>query len=79
MTNTYTLSNSLNPVFEQALLRVTNAVSPLGVPYFIAGATARDIVLHGIFGMNRFELRRTLIPHYWCPVGRSLRRSNKGF
>ncbi|MFM2591244.1 nucleotidyl transferase AbiEii/AbiGii toxin family protein [Vibrio sp. TBV020] len=50
MTNIYTLSNSLNPVFEQALLKVTHAVSPLNVPYFIAGATARDIVLHGIFG-----------------------------
>jgi len=50
MTDTYTLSNSLNPVFEQALLRVINAVTPLAIPYFIAGATARDIVLHGIFG-----------------------------
>ncbi|GAB1077220.1 MAG: nucleotidyl transferase AbiEii/AbiGii toxin family protein [Shewanella algae] len=50
MTNTYTLSNSLNPVFEQALLRVVKAVNTLNVPYFIAGATARDIVLNGIFG-----------------------------
>ncbi|PSW21001.1 hypothetical protein C9I98_03340 [Photobacterium sanctipauli] len=50
MSNTYTLSNSLNPVFEQALLRVVEAVNSLAVPYFIAGATARDIVLHGIFG-----------------------------
>lgn len=50
MTNIYTLSNSLNPVFEKALLRIVNAITPLEVPNFIAGATARDIVLHGIFG-----------------------------
>jgi len=60
MTNTYTLSNSLNPVFEQALLRVTDAVSPLGVPYFIAGATARDIVLHGIFGHEPIRATRDI-------------------
>lgn len=50
MTNTYTLSNSLPLEFEKALTKVMNAVIPLNVPYFIAGATARDIVLHGVFG-----------------------------
>ena len=50
MTDTYTLNNSLSPEFEKALVKVTNAVTPLDVPYFIAGATARDIVLHGVFG-----------------------------
>jgi len=60
MTNTYTLNNSLKPVFEQALLRVINAVTPLGVPYFIAGATARDIVLHGIFGHEPIRATRDI-------------------
>ncbi|MGR5061011.1 nucleotidyl transferase AbiEii/AbiGii toxin family protein [Vibrio rotiferianus] len=50
MTNTYTLNNSLPLEFEKALAKVTQAVTPLKVPYFIAGATARDIVLHGVFG-----------------------------
>ncbi|EOA8959576.1 nucleotidyl transferase AbiEii/AbiGii toxin family protein [Vibrio harveyi] len=50
MTDIYTLKNSLPLEFEKALSKVIKAVSPLDVPYFIAGATARDIVLHGVFG-----------------------------
>lgn len=60
MTNIYILSSSLNPIFEQALLKVTHAVSPLNVPYFIAGATARDIVLHGIFGHEPIRATRDI-------------------
>ncbi|MEJ2765881.1 hypothetical protein VV869_18165 [Photobacterium sp. MCCC 1A19761] len=50
MNNFYTLSNSLNPAFETALIKVIRAIERTGKPYFIAGATARDIVLHGVFG-----------------------------
>lgn len=50
MTNTYSLSNSLNPSFETALMKVTAALDDAGLTYFIAGATARDVMLHGVFG-----------------------------
>ena len=50
MTNTYSLSNSLNPSFQTALMKVTAALDDAGLTYFIAGATARDLMLHGVFG-----------------------------
>ncbi len=50
MTNTYTLQNSLDPLLHRALSNVVAAANSIQIDYFIAGATARDIVLHGIFG-----------------------------
>lgn len=50
MINTYTLQNSLDPLLHQALSNVVEAANSIQLDYFIAGATARDIVLHGIFG-----------------------------
>ena len=50
MTNTYTLQNSLDPLLHRALSNVVAAANSIQLDYFIAGATARDIVLHGIFG-----------------------------
>ncbi|BDP33622.1 MULTISPECIES: nucleotidyl transferase AbiEii/AbiGii toxin family protein [Vibrio] len=50
MTNTYTLNHSLNEDFINALKEVVKVTNALEIPYFIAGATARDIVIHGIFG-----------------------------
>ncbi len=50
MTDTYTLKHSLNQEFITALTEVVKVINALEIPYFIAGATARDIVMHGIFG-----------------------------
>lgn len=50
MTNIYTLQNSLDPLLHRALSNVVAAANSIPLDYFIAGATARDIVLHGIFG-----------------------------
>ncbi|HFG1572455.1 TPA: nucleotidyl transferase AbiEii/AbiGii toxin family protein [Vibrio cholerae] len=50
MTDTYTLKHSLNQKFITALTEVVKVTNALEIPYFIAGATARDIVMHGIFG-----------------------------
>ncbi|EGQ7973452.1 hypothetical protein I7Z51_002374 [Vibrio parahaemolyticus] len=50
MTDTYRLKHSLNDQFINALTEVVAVTNSLDIPYFIAGATARDIVLHGIFG-----------------------------
>ena len=50
MTNIYTLQNSLDPLLHRALSNVVAAANSIQIDYFIAGATARDIVLHGIFG-----------------------------
>ncbi|KOO05780.1 nucleotidyl transferase AbiEii/AbiGii toxin family protein (plasmid) [Vibrio chagasii] len=50
MTSTYTSKHSLNQEFIEALSYVVKVTNALDIPYFIAGATARDIVMHGIFG-----------------------------
>ncbi|MBD8512090.1 nucleotidyl transferase AbiEii/AbiGii toxin family protein [Photobacterium sp. WH77] len=50
MNDIYELKYSLNNDFLKALSTVVKAADALSIPYFIAGATARDIVLHGIFG-----------------------------
>lgn len=60
MTNIYTLSHSLNPQFERALDSLVRIINGLGVPYFIAGATARDVVLHGIHGYPPIRATRDI-------------------
>lgn len=44
MTDTYRLKHSLNDQFINALTEVVAVTNSLDIPYFIAGATARDIV-----------------------------------
>ncbi|MEI8611138.1 nucleotidyl transferase AbiEii/AbiGii toxin family protein [Enterovibrio sp. Hal110] len=60
MTNTYTFTHSLNPQFEHALDNLVRIINGLGVPYFIAGATARDVVLHGIHGYPPIRATRDI-------------------
>nr|WP_269809265.1 hypothetical protein [Enterovibrio nigricans] len=60
MTNTYTLSHSLNPQFERALDSLVRIINELEVSYFIAGATARDVVLHGIHGYPPIRATRDI-------------------
>ncbi|WP_016958510.1 hypothetical protein [Enterovibrio norvegicus] len=60
MANTYTFTHSLNPQFEHALDNLVRIINGLGVPYFIAGATARDVVLHGIHGYPPIRATRDI-------------------
>lgn len=68
MKNTYTLKHPLNPAFESVLDAIIHVTSQLEIPYFIAGATARDLLLelrtlvtdsHGILKTNQilFQLQ----------------------
>lgn len=50
MNDIYTLKNSLNPDLERALVTVVDCFLEFEQPFFIAGATARDLFLHGVFG-----------------------------
>lgn len=50
MSAIYTLKNSLNQDLEKALFSVVDCYLEFEQPFFIAGATARDLVLHGLFG-----------------------------
>jgi predicted nucleotidyltransferase len=53
MKNTYKLKNPLNPAFEPVLDIIIEVTSQLNVPYFIAGATARDLLLYHVFDRNQ--------------------------
>lgn len=52
MKSTYTLAHSLNPSFEVVIKHIYQVTSQLKIPFFIAGATARDIIIHHVFGRN---------------------------
>ncbi|MCZ2721391.1 hypothetical protein O1D97_06935 [Marinomonas sp. 15G1-11] len=49
MKSIYKLKHPLNPAFEPVLDIIMNVTSQLGIPYFIAGATARDLLLYHVF------------------------------
>ena len=50
MNNIYTLKHSLPAGFEPVLRLIIEVCAHQQVSYFIAGATARDIVLYNVFG-----------------------------
>ena len=52
MNNIYQLKKSINQAFQPVLKIIIDATSALGIPVFIAGATARDLVLHHVFERN---------------------------
>ncbi|ENM3905091.1 nucleotidyl transferase AbiEii/AbiGii toxin family protein [Vibrio cholerae] len=52
MSNIYTLRHSLKPGFEPVLTLITRTTRQTGVPFFVAGATARDLVLYHVFGRD---------------------------
>ncbi|OOF30541.1 hypothetical protein [Salinivibrio proteolyticus] len=52
MSNIYSLKHSLNPGFEPVLTLITRTTQQTGVPFFVAGATARDLVLYHVFGRD---------------------------
>jgi len=57
MNNIYTLQHSLNAPFGELLSIIHQAVTEQNIAFFLAGATARDIVLHHVF--DRPKGRRT--------------------
>lgn len=52
MNNTYQLKKPINQAFQPVLKITIDATSALDIPVFIAGATARDLVLHHVFERN---------------------------
>lgn len=52
MSNIYELKNPLNPAFEPVLNIIIDVTTQLDIPYFIAGATARDLLLFHVFGRD---------------------------
>lgn len=52
MSNIYTLKHPLKPGFEPLLALIASTTEKTGVQFFIAGATARDIVLYHVFGRD---------------------------
>lgn len=52
MNNTYQLKKPINPAFKPVLKIIVDASNALDIPIFIAGATARDLVLHHVFERN---------------------------
>ncbi|WP_312239916.1 hypothetical protein [Pantoea sp.] len=57
MTNILTLTNPLFSTSEKLLLRINRICEAQGISYFIAGATAREILIHHVY--NRSVGRRT--------------------
>lgn len=49
MNNIYTLKHSLKPGFEPVLTLIIDTTAKLSVQYFVAGATARDLLLYHVF------------------------------
>lgn len=52
MNNIYRLKHPINPAFKPVLDIIMNVTSRLDIPYFIAGATARDLLLYHVFDRN---------------------------
>ena len=50
MTDIYALKSSLNQGLEATLITIVDCYLEFEQPFFIAGATARDLVLNGLFG-----------------------------
>jgi predicted nucleotidyltransferase len=52
MSNIYELKHPLNPAFEPVFSIIVDVTTQLEIPYFIAGATARDLLLFHVFGRD---------------------------
>lgn len=52
MSSIYKLKHPLNPAFEPVLSIIIDVTTQLNIPYFIAGATARDLLLFHVFGRD---------------------------
>jgi predicted nucleotidyltransferase len=56
----FQLLKPLSPLVLEPLRAVAQTANSLGLPYFLAGATARDLVLENIFGRPPGKLTRDL-------------------
>lgn len=56
----FQLLKPLSPLALEPLKAVAQTANSLGLPYFLAGATARDLVLENIFGRPPGKLTRDL-------------------
>ena len=56
----FQLLKPLSPLVLEPLKAVAQTANSLGLPYFLAGATARDLVLENIFGRPPGKLTRDL-------------------
>ncbi|MFG6653938.1 nucleotidyl transferase AbiEii/AbiGii toxin family protein [Scandinavium sp. M-37] len=52
MTNIFTLTNPISSVTEMLLSRINKICTAQEIPFFIAGATAREILLHHVHGRS---------------------------
>lgn len=52
MEDIYTLKTPLHPEFESVFTLICDTTQRTNTPFFIAGATARDLVLFNVFGRN---------------------------
>lgn len=50
MTNIFTLTKPLFSVTDALLRRINRLCAGQGISYFIAGATAREILIHHVYG-----------------------------
>ncbi|TDP01284.1 nucleotidyl transferase AbiEii/AbiGii toxin family protein [Marinomonas balearica] len=69
MKSIYTLKHPLNPAFETVLEVIISVTSRLGIPYFIAGATARDLLLYHVFdrdpGRKTHDIDTAILVSNW--------------
>src|SRR5207302_2648613 len=56
----FPLLKPLSPLVLEPLKAVAQTANSLSLPYFLAGATARDLVLENIFGRAPGKLTRDL-------------------
>lgn len=53
MTNiSHNISTTIDPITVEILEIVDRAANELGIPYFLVGAKARDILMHHVYGAN---------------------------
>src|SRR5262245_20844247 len=60
---------SVPPATLEVLQAVDRVTRELGVDYFVLGATARDIVLYGVFGIAPTEEPRTSTSPWQSAIG----------
>jgi predicted nucleotidyltransferase len=60
MRNTFTLTNPISSATEALLSRINRICAVQEIPFFIAGATAREIMLHHVHGRSRGRQTRDI-------------------
>jgi predicted nucleotidyltransferase len=58
MNTFYDISGKLDPLISEAIREIHSVARAIGIPFFIVGATARDIIIEYCYGIA--PVRRTL-------------------